>query len=513
MALDYDVIIIGSGAGGGTLARKLAPSGKRVLILERGGYLPREKDNWSTAAVFTGSKYHAAEAWTDKNGQSFHPGIHYYVGGNTKVFGAALLRFRKEDFGILRHAGGISPAWPIAYEDLEPHYGEAETLYEVHGQFGLDPTEPFSSRPYAHPPISHEPRIQRLFDDLKGLGHHPFHLPVGVRLNEADPAHSPCIRCNTCDGYPCLVHAKSDAEVMAVRPALQYPNVELLINAKVLRLETDAGGREVAAVHARVNGEPRVFRGSIVVLAAGAVNSAALLLGSANDSHPKGLANSSDQVGRHYMCHNNSAMLALSREPNPTVFQKTLGVNDFYFGDGEWGFPLGHIQMLGKSDAEMLKQDAPGFAPGMALELVARHAVDFWMCSEDLPDPENRVSLDAQGGIRLSYTENNLEAHRRLIHKLKAMLESIGCGEHLLPNSVYLGKKIGIAGTAHQSGTLRMGADPASSVVDPWCKAHDLDNLYVADSGFFVSSTALNPALTIMANALRLGGHLLERLG
>ncbi|HTB22642.1 MAG TPA: GMC family oxidoreductase [bacterium] len=513
MARDYDVIIIGSGAGGGTLARKLAPSGKRVLILERGGFLPREKDNWSTAAVFTRNKYKAPEAWTDKNGQSFHPGIHYYVGGNTKVFGAALLRFRKEDFGALRHAGGLSPAWPISYEDLEPWYGEAETLYEVHGLFGMDPTEPYSSRPYAHPPISHEPRVQRLFDDLKALGHRPFHLPVGVRLNEADPANSACIRCNTCDGFPCLVHAKSDAEVMAVRPALEFPNVELLTQAKVLSLETDAGGREVRAVHAMVNGEPQVFRAGIVVLAAGAVNSAALLLRSAGDRHPRGLANSSDQVGRNYMCHNNSAMLALSREPNPTVFQKTLGVNDFYFGDGAWKFPMGHIQMLGKSDAEMLKEDAPGFAPGMALDMMAKHAVDFWMTSEDLPDPENRVSLDAQGGIRLAYTENNLEAHHRLMQKLKGMLEAIGCGEHLIPNSVYLGKKIGIAGTAHQSGTLRMGADPATSVVDPWCKAHDLDNLYIADSGFFVSSTAVNPALTIMANALRLGAHLLERLG
>jgi choline dehydrogenase-like flavoprotein len=512
MAKDYDVIIIGSGAGGGTLARKLAPSGKRVLLLERGGYLPREKDNWRGVAVFARNKYKAAEEWTAKDGRTFKPGIHYYVGGNTKVFGAAMLRFRERDFGELKHAGGISPAWPISYHDLEPWYGEAEALYEVHGQFGLDPTEPYSSRPYAHPPVSHEPRVQRLFDDLKKMGHRPFYLPLGVRLNEADPAHSPCIRCDTCDGFPCLVHAKSDAEVIGVRPALAYPDVELLTQARVLRLECGAGGREVDAVHAVVDGEPRIFKAKIVVLAAGAVNSAALLLRSADDKHPKGLANSSDQVGRNYMCHNNSAMMALSREPNPTVFQKTLGINDFYFNDGDWGFPLGHIQMLGKSEADILKGEAPAFAPGMALDVMAKHAMDFWLCSEDLPDPNNRVSVDAQGGIRLAYTENNLEAHQRLLHKLKGMLEAVGCGEHLLPNSVYLDKKIGIAGTAHQSGTLRMGSDPASSVVDVWCKAHDLDNLYVADSGFFVSSTAMNPSLTIMANALRLGGHLLERL-
>jgi choline dehydrogenase-like flavoprotein len=513
MGMDYDVIIIGSGAGGGTLAQRLAPSGKRVLLLERGGFLPREKDNWSTEAVFTNSKYKAGEAWTDKHGQVFHPGIHYYVGGNTKVFGAALLRFRERDFGALKHAGGISPAWPISYADLEPYYCQAEELYQVHGRFGLDPTEPPASKPYAHPPISHEARVQRLFDDLLKAGHKPFNLPLGVRLDEADRPNSPCIRCDTCDGFPCMVHAKSDAEVMAVRPALAHANMELLTQAKALRLESSASGREVAAVHAEVNGEPRVFRGKIVVLAAGAVNSAALLLRSAGDKHPKGLANGSDQVGRNYMCHNNSAMLALSREPNPTVFQKTLGLNDFYFGSDDWSFPLGHIQMLGKSNAEMLKGDAPSFAPGLALDMMAKHAVDFWMTSEDLPDPENRVTLDAQGGIRLAYTENNLEGHQRLVAKLKAILGKLDFQEHFLPNTFYLGKKIPLAGTAHQSGTLRMGSDPATSVVDIHCKAHDLDNLYVADSGFFVSSTAVNPALTIMANALRLGDHLLQRLG
>jgi choline dehydrogenase-like flavoprotein len=345
------------------------------------------------------------------------------------------------------------------------------------------------------------------------VGHQPFPLPLGVRLNETDPSQSLCIRCDTCDGFPCMVHAKSDAEMMGVRPALQYPNVQLLTQARVLRLESSATGREVSAVHALVQGEPQAFRAKIVVLAAGAINSAALLLHSASDRHPRGLANRSDQVGRHYMCHNNSALLALSKEPNPTTFQKTLGLNDFYFGSQDWNFPMGHIQMLGKSNAEMLKDDAPGFAPGMALDLMAKHAVDFWMTSEDLPDPENRVTVDAHGGVRLAYTENNLEGHRRLTQKLKGLLDSIGCEDHLLPQSFYLGKKIPIAGTAHQSGTLRMGRDPASSVVDPNCKAHDLDNLYVADSGFFVSSTAVNPALTIMANALRLGDHLLQRLG
>ncbi len=163
----YDLIIIGTGAGGGTLAHALAPIGKRILILERGNFLPQEKDNWDSRSVFTASKYKAHETWTDKNGRSFHPGIHYYVGGNTKVYGAALLRMRPQDFGELRHHGGISPAWPVSYEQMEPYYTKAEHLYEVHGEHGIDPTEGPASADYPFPPVSHEPRIQQLSDDLK----------------------------------------------------------------------------------------------------------------------------------------------------------------------------------------------------------------------------------------------------------------------------------------------------------------------------------------------------------
>jgi choline dehydrogenase-like flavoprotein len=242
------------------------------------------------------------------------------------------------------------------------------------------------------------------------------------------------------------------------------------------------------------------------------VNSAALLLRSANDRHREGLANGSGVVGRHYMCHNNSVLLAISRRPNPTVFQKTLGVNDYYFGAADFDFPLGHIQMLGKSDVEMLKEGAPAFAPRFGLDFMARHSLDFWLTSEDLPDPENRVVVGRDGEIQLHYTENNVEGHRRLVARLKGMLHEIGCDEHLLPCSVYLGKKIPIGGTAHQCGTVRFGRDPRTSALDVHCKAHELDNLYVVDASFFVSSTAVNPALTIMANALRVGDHLRKRL-
>jgi len=504
----YDLIIIGTGAGGGTLAFALAPTGKRILILERGTFLAQEKDNWSSRAVFTDGKYTSTENWTDKNGQIFHPGIHYYVGGNTKMYGAALLRMRPQDFGELRHHGGISPAWPLSYEQMEPYYTKAEHLYEVHGQHGTDPTEGPASADYLFPPVSHEPRIRQLSDDLKAIGHYPFHLPLGVRLLEKNRAMSRCIRCSTCDGFPCLVHAKSDAEMICVRPALEYPNVTLLTESFVTRLETDASGRTVKIVHVQRNGLNEQYSADRVVVSCGAINSAALLLRSANEKHPHGLANSSDVVGRHYMCHNNSAFMALSKEPNPTVFQKTLALNDFYFSTPEWEFPMGHIQMLGKTDGEIIKGNAPKFVPRFILDQVARHAVDFWLCSEDLPDPNNRVLINPQGQISLQYTPNNLEGHQRLTAKLKSLLNKIGCYDRLFSRSVYLSQKIPIAGTAHQVGTVRFGTDPKTSALDINCKAHDLDNLYVIDGSFFVSSSAVNPGLTIMANALRVAEHL-----
>ncbi|HSC29585.1 MAG TPA: GMC family oxidoreductase, partial [Vicinamibacterales bacterium] len=339
----YDVIVIGSGAGGGTLAYRLAPSGRRILILERGDYVPREKDNWSTRAVNVLGKYNTKEEWRDTNGKPLHPHTNYNVGGNTKFYGAALFRLRAEDFGELRHDGGISPAWPIAYDDLEPYYTEAERLYQVHGERGVDPTEPRASTPYPYPAVSHEPRIQQLHDDFERLGHRPFHVPLGIMLDESNPVTSRCIRCDTCDGHPCLVHAKSDAQVVCVDPALAYPNVSLLTNARVARLETSASGREVTSVVVERNGETERYSADIVVVSCGAINSAALLLRSASDRHPRGLANGSDVVGRHYMGHVNSVLMAISKCPNPTVFQKTLALNDFYLGSDDWQYPMGHI--------------------------------------------------------------------------------------------------------------------------------------------------------------------------
>ncbi|HJZ68012.1 MAG TPA: GMC family oxidoreductase [Blastocatellia bacterium] len=517
----YDVIIIGTGAGGGTLAYKLAPSGKRILVLERGDFVPREKDNWDPKAVNIEGKYQTKEKWRDKNGEELHPHTNYYVGGNTKFYGAALFRLRKEDFGELHHHGGVSPAWPISYDDIEPYYTQAEQLYHVHGERGEDPTDPGASAPYPHPAVSHEPRIQYLSDDFARLGLRPFHTPLGVQLNEQDPRKSLCIRCNTCDGFPCLVYAKSDSQVLCVDRAIEYPNVTLLTNAYAERLETDASGRRVTKVIVQRNGSREEYSGEIVVSSCGAINSAALLLRSANDKHPRGLANGSDVVGRHYMGHINSIMMAISKCPNPTVFQKTLSVNDFYFGSRDLDFPMGHISFVGKLDAQTLRAGAPAIAPGFTLELMANHSLDFWLTSEDLPDPENRVTLNSRGEIVLSYKLNNEEGHKRLISKLESLMkQQTKCEIHghechvgLFSRNIFVGQRIPLAGVAHQNGTIRFGDDPKTSALNANCRAHEVENLYVVDASFFPSSGAVNPGLTIMANALRVGDHLIEQFG
>jgi choline dehydrogenase-like flavoprotein len=512
----FDVIVIGTGAGGGTLARHLAPSGKRILLLERGDWLPREPQNWLAQDVFVDNRYVSEDTWYDANGKAFQPQVHYFVGGATKLYGAALYRMREEDFGELHHHDGISPAWPIDYDEMEPYYTKAEQLYQVHGARGEDPTEPPASGPYPFPPVSHEPRIQQLADDLTAAGHHPFHAPCGIMLDEGNMPYSACVRCPDCDGFPCLVHAKSDAEVLGVRPALEQPNVELLTNAKAVALRTNPAGTALTEVEVERDGARETYAGDIVVVSCGAANSAALLLQSTNDKHPDGIANGSDQVGRNYTFHASQAVLALSKEENPTVFQKTLACNDYYFGDRDFEFPMGNIQMVGKSQSPMFRGEKPietKLAPTWSLDKIARHAVDFWLSTEDLPLPENRVTVDREGRVKLSYKPSNQVPKERLYNQLKAMLTKTGMHEHhLVPRHAYLKNEIPVAGCAHQAGTCRFGTDPATSVLNVDCRAHELDNLYVVDTSFFPSISAVNPALTAMANALRVGDHLLDRM-
>lgn len=517
MAEHYDMIVIGTGAGGGTLTYRLAASGKRILVLERGSFLPREKQNWDTKTVFNSDRYHNSEVWYDKNGAELHPGMSYFVGGNTKVYGAALFRLREKDFEKYTHRDGISPEWPLKYHDFEPYYVQAEKLYQVHGKMGQDPTEPYRSEDFPYSAVSHEPRIQEVHDALVTKGLHPYHTPMGIHLNEAQRYLSTCIRCNTCDGYPCLVQAKSDAEISAMRPVMGQENVTLLTEAKVLKLHTSPSGREVSQVEVEWQGERHFFSGDLVAIACGAINSSVLLLRSANDQHPNGLANSSDLVGRYFMKHVLGSIIGISQKPNPTQFQKTLSINDFYWGEAGYEFPMGQIQTLGKVNKEALEGSADAYAP-LTPEQVATHSIDWWLTTEDLPDPNNRIMADGDK-IILDYTENNAEPYARLEERWIDILKSIDCGDKILPHCSYFVKgsksyftgKLPLDGVGHQVGTCRFGEDPKTSVLDLNCRTHDVDNLYVVDGSFFCSSGAVNPTLTIIANALRVGDRILER--
>jgi len=516
----YDMIVIGSGPGGASLAYRLAPTGKRILLIERGDYLPRSLANWDSQTVFVDGAYQAKETWYGKNGESFHPGLHYYVGGNSKVYGAALFRLRERDFDEVCHADGVSPAWPLKYDTFEPYYAMAEKLFHVHGQRGEDPNEPPSSGPFPYPPVSHESRIQALNDNLRQNGLHPFHLPLGILLDEKEgkvTSTSVCIRCDAFDGFPCLLNGKADAQVMCVDPALKAnPNLALLTGAYVSKLQTDASGRQITAVHVTRSGEEETYSADVIVVACGALSSALLLLRSANEKHPNGLANGSGQVGRNYMRHNQSILMALMREPNETVFQKTLAVSDYYFGADDWDFPLGLIQMCATSHAAQIRGEALPewleWLPKMPFEEMARHSMDFWLSSEDLPRAGNRIFYDGDRVV-LDVTEGNMEAHHRLKKKLETILGAAGAHSVLLERSLYLGKGIPIGGTAHQAGTARFGIDPDTSVLDLDCKAHELDNLYIADASFFPSIGAVNPTLTIIANALRVADGIAAKYG
>jgi choline dehydrogenase-like flavoprotein len=481
-ALEADVVVIGSGMGGATTALALARRGVDVLVLERGQRLPREPENWSPRAVFAERRYKPDERWLDGAGREFAPGVHYVVGGNTKVYGASLPRLREADFGALEHAEGTSPAWPFTYAQLEPYYAEAERLYRVHGSTGEDPTEPWRSTPFPHPALEHEPYVAELATRLRTQGVRPSANAMGV---DRRPGGT-CIRCATCDGFPCRLGAKSDAETCALEPALATGHARLETGVRVRRIVTDRSGRRVD--HVLADGVK--ITGAKFVLSAGAVNSAALLL--ASDS----LANGSGLVGRNFMMHNNAHIVAVDLDRrNDVTFQKTLSVNDWY-ADGGDGFPLGTLQLIGKVQGTMMKSAAPRGVPRALLDRLARRSVEWLVMSEDLPHRDNRVTVDGAGRIWTARIARGERTHRRLHARAKELLRAAGY------DAVFT-QWFDISMNSHQCGTVVAGTDPATSVLDPWCKAHDLDNLWVVDGGFFPSSAAMNPALTIAAQALR----------
>ena len=498
--MTFDIIIIGSGAGGGTMAHALAETGARILIVERGDFVPQEDENWNPEAVWKQLRYQTSERWLDHRGREFRPYTHYCVGGNTKFWGSVLYRLRREDFQAVEHIDGVSPAWPIDYDTLAPYYDRAERLYHVRGRHGIDPTEP-ARGPYPYEPVPHAEGIGRIVEQLRAMGLHPAPLPLGL-LRPGEP--DGCILCNTCNSFACKLHAKSEADVVCIRPAIRRPNVTLWTNACARRLHTDESGRRVTAVDVERNGETMRVSAPLVVLSAGAINSAALLLRSANATHPKGLANSSGLVGLRYMAHLATMMQGFHPfRKNGTVFQKTVAINDFYLAGPRTKYPLGAIQSQGRTHGVMAQTVVPWVPVGAYDWWVAR-GVDWLVMSEDLPVKENRVTVDASGRIVLHYRPNNLAAHRRLVRKTKRILHKLG-----LP--IVMTHSHGAKNTTHQCGTLVFGTDPRTSVLDTFCRTHDVDNLFVVDASFFPSSAAVNPGLTIAAQALRVADHIKEK--
>ena len=495
----YDVIIIGTGAGGGTLARKLAPSGKRILLLERGDAMRLEDQNISSVDIFQKQRYHAPENWYDEGGEPFTPQMEYAIGGNTKIYGAALQRMREKDFETVAHQDGISPEWCLKYADFEPYYTEAEDLYQVHGQGGVDPTEPSRSAAYPYPAVVHDLTIQPVVDDIVKQGCHPFPLPMSLSLQADDPT--------------------GDAEVFGVAPALQFANVTLKTAAKVTGLLTNPAGTSVKAVRTELNGQPYLFFADIVVLACGAINSAAVLLQSANEKHPHGLANGSDQVGRNLMKLQMSSIVQVTTHPNSGKFPRSVGINDYYWGDNQFSYPMGHIQNMGGVLQDAIFAESPPvlslitkFMPNFGLKQLATRSIAWWAMTEVLPDPKNRVEVKGDK-LYVSFTANNAEAHDRLVYHWLDVLKAIEKDSSLFSRSgMHPRGEVPLPVVANQCGTCVMGTDPATSVLDPNCRAHELDNLYVVDSSFFPSSSSVGPALTVIANALRVGEHLLGRL-
>lgn len=496
----YDIVIVGSGIGGASILSALVDTGASILLLERGAQLPDTADARDAEAVFVEQSFKSDEQWRDANGKLFSPGNYYYLGGNSKFYGAVMLRYRERDFSDLKFTTGVSPGWPFSYAELAPFYEAAETLYQVRGTTGEDSCDPSGDRGYIEGPVPDETSIAELRQKLLDKGYHPFSLPLAVDIKRwLARSKTPW------DGFPDTNSGKIDAQAAALNPALKHANVTLLCGAKVSRLNASESGKRIQSVDFVKDGQSLSVSASLVILSAGAINSAALLLASKCERFPKGLANSSDQVGRNFMNHNCSALLAINPfRRNRSIYQKTIAVNDYYFGDSSSGEPLGNIQLLGKLNGSILKAGLPAkfrWLPTFTLDWLARHSIDWYVMSEDLPNPSSRVSLDDDGHIRLSWQRSNMSAHHKLLARAKKMARATGY-------PLLLSKPFDSSVPSHQCGTVRMGDDPTQAPLDSYCRSYDQRNLFVVDASFLPNSAAVNPALTIAAQALRVAEHI-----
>ncbi|MES2434899.1 MAG: GMC family oxidoreductase [Pseudomonadota bacterium] len=498
--MDADVIIIGSGIGGATLASALAASGLQIVIVEKGERLlpsPQARDD---VAIFQRGHFAPKEQWLGSDGTPFVAGNYYVVGGNSKFFGAVMYRYREADFHPRPHMGGTAPGWPLTYADLAPWYDKAEALFRVRGTAGEDPTEPPHASPYSYPPVPDEPVMRKVRTRLQTAGAHPSSLPLAIDI-DAWLAEGQ----TGWDAFPNTGKGKIDAESGPLTDALKHPNVTLMTGAEVLRLETDANGGQITAAVIRHQGRETRLTARAFAVAAGAIQTAALLLRSANAAHPSGLANGSDQVGRNFMNHNSSAMLCFDpRLRNTSVYQKTLSLNDFYNSDPDTGLPLGNVQGLGRITAPILKANLP-LLPMPLARLLARYAFGWFLQSEDLPNPDSRVMVQ-NGQIVMHWQRSNMASHLALIARTKAVMKRAGF-------PVVLTHTFGRKTTSHQCGTARLGVDPSRSVVNLECQSHQIANLWITDASVLPTSAAVNPALTVAALALKAAPKLLAQLG
>ena len=483
MAGTADIVIVGSGVGGATLAAGLAPTGAKITILERGHQIPDDvpaRDPWR---IYTNSAFRSPETWLDERGQAFEPGNYYNIGGNSKLYGAVLIRYRRQDFSEMEHYDGISPAWPFGYEDLAPWYDAAEALYQVRGDAVSDATEPPHAVSYPFPPVPDEPAIQSARRRLEKAGVKPFSLPLGVDIDRWLAAGK-----TGWDGYPDLRCGKMDAETCALAAALSYENVTVVTGAEATSLKANPDTGHIDEIRYEHQGREKHLRAGVFAVCAGAVQSAVLLLRS-------DVANSSDYVGRCFMNHNATAMIAI--DPgfrNDSIYQKTFGINDWYLSEGTGGKPLGNVQLLGRVTSDILKIQVPQL-PQFAARWISDHALDLYLISEDLPDPESRVVLNGRQ-VQLIWRRSNMTAHRRLVSKTKKTLRKAGFP--IILTRLFDGRV-----PSHQCGTVRMGSDPGSSVLDPECRSWDHPNLFITDAGALPTSAAVNPALTVAALSLR----------
>ena len=495
----YDIIIVGTGAGGGTLAQKLAPTGKKILILERGSRMALDEQNLAGVDVLKNKRYHAPEQWYDQAGEPFSPQTNYAVGGNTKIYGASLMRMRDRDFEAVTYQDGTAPAWPLTYGELEPYYTAAEQLYQVHGDCAQDPTEPAHSADYPYGAVDHEPIMQPVVDAIAQQGLHPAPLPLSLTRQDDDPT--------------------GDSEVFGINQALGHDNVTLKTKAKVVGLHTNPSGTEIKGVQANVGNQTVLFTGHIVVLACGAVNSAALMLKSGNEKHPNGLANGSDQVGRNLMKHQMTVIVERGAKNNSGTFPQSVSINDFYWGDQDYKYPMGHIENTGGLLQDIIFAESPPLLsvaaklmPGAGLKQLAVRSIGWRAQTGVLPNPDNRIHRQ-NGKLRYEFTPNNTEAHDRLVYRWLEVLKTLEkTSKEAQRSGVYPRGEAPIQVVGYQCGTCRMGTDPATSVLDTHCRTHEIDNLYVVDSSFFPSCASTSPALTVVANALRVGEHLANRL-